>query len=208
MCHLFVGIVHPSLLPIIEAFGEHHRGSSGLWHILVQALKLASFIDGPDGGPCLFKDILSFLDPDDAQALSVAESHMAEKKILSKAAFQTKVACQVHLKQCKPIESDLDLSGPHCNEHSAAGNRAGRHGVTSKFFLTHTQRLKERRVPIAILENVLTGEFGELVWGAQMESMSKPSMKRLCSGIVFVYLSLHIPYIYIYKKHICMHIYI
>ena len=57
----------------------------------------------------------------------------------------------------------MDISGTHCSDMSMQGQRAGKHGSTIKYFLVHVERLKQRRVKLALLENVCSKEFDSLV---------------------------------------------
>ena len=69
---------------------------------------------------------------------------------------------------------DLDISGPHCSDHSQRGHQMGRRGSTCKYFLVHCQELRQRQVKVAILENVPTGEFGKLVYLGRVLDIRSP----------------------------------
>ena len=98
--------------------------------------------------------------------LGNAESHEHEKIILKEVKTEQSVTCQAHLGKCDLGNPDMEAAGPHCNDHSSWGKQQGREGQSSKYFLLHVKRVVEREVPLIVLENVVKGEFSDLVSGA------------------------------------------
>ena len=137
----------------------------GMKHVLVvhltgsEALKL-----GPlhDDRVCYMHGVQSFFPHDVIAELSKAKTHAEEKTILQSYQPKTVASCERY-GECVAGDPDMDLAGPHCDDHSTAGKSLGREGQSSKFFLMYCRRVIELEIPILVLENVCTGEFTELV---------------------------------------------
>lgn len=113
---------------------------------------------------CKFVDILGCLTSKTRNDLeSNACCHQDEKTIIRRGSLAMHRQCAKHGKACQIASPDIEIAGPHCNEHSTQGKRLGRHGWTTRYFLTLVKQLKDRRVPAVLLENVSTGEFASLV---------------------------------------------
>ena len=121
---------------------------------------------------CKHKDILMMLNSKSREALQKDGLSFKEKhQIVNSDFLVARRHCLKHQAEdsdagdqegCVLANPDCDLSGSHCNDHSNQGDRQGREGESSQFFLTHCKWLKQQRVPMAILENVTTGEFDTL----------------------------------------------
>ena len=94
-------------------------------------------------------------------------SYEKDEAIIQRERLLDRRSCVKHGECILPCP-DFDFSGPYCNEHSTQGGGAGRHGYTAKFFLSHCKYLKQKQVKAAILENVTTGEFSDLVCKPQL----------------------------------------
>ena len=133
---------------------------------LAEALDLTP-LESPSA--CRFNDIMGMFSSKSLEALKEASgSYSSMKAAVLGQMLQSRRKCVKHGGSCPVPFVDLDCSGPHCNEHSTQGGGLGREGETVEFFLTHCKNLKQKQTPAAILENVTTGEFTDLVCQPQL----------------------------------------
>lgn len=118
-------------------------------------------LEHPDA--CRMQDIMSIMQPSCMQSLQKANCYADQKHIIEREMPAKDFSCQKHFQQCQASEEDLNISGSHCSDHSKAGSQAGREGETAHFFLVLCKHLKLRQIKMALLENVVAGEFAALV---------------------------------------------
>ena len=127
---------------------------------------------------CRFNDIMGMFSSKSQEVLNNASgSYNSMKAAILGQMLLSERPCLKHGGSCPLPAVDIDCSGPHCNEHSTQGGGLGREGETVKFFLTHCKNLKHKQVPAAVLENVTTGEFTDLV--------CQPQLPVLCKNNIF-----------------------
>lgn len=113
---------------------------------------------------CRFGDIMGMMPPKVAKSLSTeAVCYNDERVIIARDRLVKNAYCHHHMKQCEIPVPDLNISGPHCCEHSNAGKRQGAEGWSAKFFLAHCKFLKEKAIRMAVLENVAAESFQTMV---------------------------------------------
>ena len=129
----------------------------------VSSIKAMSLTPLEHQDACRIHDILSIL-PQKVRGRLQKETGYTQAKALISAEFLPKqVWCKKHEGKCDQPHEDALLAGPHCNDHSTAGNQAGKEGTTAVYFLALCKHMKEKPVPLALLENVVPGEFTEMV---------------------------------------------
>lgn len=112
---------------------------------------------------CRIHDILSILPEKVKGRLQTVSGYKQEKALISQEFLPKQVECKKHGGKCDQPHEDLLVAGPHCSDHSTAGNQAGKEGTTAVYFLTLCKHMLDKRLPLALLENVVAGDFTQMV---------------------------------------------
>ena len=113
-------------------------------------------IDKRHQGPCVHGDITQIMPPNSFRPHDNFENKM---KSINRAKLKKRQFCFTHNRKC-PIfgegarESDFDLSGLPCPDHSRAGHGLGREGPTAPVFGAHAKYHVACQTPMLIIENV------------------------------------------------------
>ena len=129
----------------------------------VSSIKAMSLTPLEHQDACRIHDILSILPQKVRARLQKVSGYKQEKALISEEFLPKQVECKKHGGRCDQPHEDLLIAGSHCNDHSTAGNQAGKEGTTAVYFLVLCKHILDKRVPLILLENVVPGEFTEMV---------------------------------------------